>query len=97
MDRKATEQEVFEALKNEAVKRYKVGDNLINMFGFFKGSGNNMIFSGSDFCIDSDGSFCAKSTNCYWLRIMDKKGKWAEIIPTLTKKEAEEKLNCKII
>ncbi|MGB2525667.1 hypothetical protein [Flagellimonas sp. SN16] len=30
-------------------------------------------------------------------KIVYEKGKWAEIIKTMTKKEAEEKLNCKIV
>ena len=86
-DIKATEQEVFEALKNEAVKRgfvkgamytntiglknLKVSDLYFGWDGLHSTSGNGMIF---------------------------KNGIWAEkIVPTKTKEEAEKLLNCKIL
>ncbi len=93
--RLATTKEVTEALKKEAVSRYKVGDYIKDMDGFYLGD-CNMIFDNKSFVIDSDGSFCVKSTNSYWMPLM-KSGKWAEIIPTITKKEAEYKLGCKIV
>jgi len=33
----------------------------------------------------------------YSQRSIFQNGQWAEIIPTMTKQEAEEKLNCKIV
>lgn len=93
----ATTEEVTEALKNEALKRYKAGDLLKNFEGYYNGRLNNMIFKGKDFCVDSDESFCARSTNNYWIKLMDKNGIWATVIPTKTIKEAEELLNCKIV
>jgi hypothetical protein len=90
--KEATEQEVFEALKNEAVKRgFKEGvmfksveknidgKDIIN----FGSMGNNIYFS--------------KNTLFNSRGYIFNFGKWAEIIKTLTKKEAEEKLNCKIV
>lgn len=91
----ATQQEVEESLICEAIKRYKVGDYIKDMDGFYLGD-CNMIFDNKSFVIDSDGSFCVKSTNSYWMPLM-KSGKWAEIIPTITKQEAEDKLGCKIV
>lgn len=93
--RKATEQEVFEVLKNEAVKRgFKEGvyvnnsniydskfENYCMEKGIIKYSNKELIL------------YISKSEHYCFFR----NGVWAEIIPTLTKKEAEEKLNCKIV
>lgn len=86
--KEATEQEVFEALKNEAVKRgfkedvyilspknkhkYKIIENI-----FYYGLENNILSIGGYNIFNN--------------------GIWAEILETISKKEAEEKLNCKII
>ena len=92
----ATEQEVFEALKNEAVKRgFKEGVYIDKLLPFNMGTDKigfdkNQLES-DKFYLHSGGLFCGN------LMLMNHKGVWAEIIPTLTKKEAEEKLNCKIV
>jgi len=81
----ATEQEIFEALKNEAVKRgFKEGVCVKGM-----DSGDSCMLS-SRKSLDYDGALN------FGYDIF-RNGVWAEIIQTLTKKEAEEKLNCKII
>jgi len=96
--KESTEQEVFEALKNEAVKRgfkegayakrtqemlYERGTPIAKEEVLIEN--NVFIFSLEENYISIDG------------RVIFSNGKWAEIIPTLTKKEAEEKLNCKIV
>ena len=93
--REATAQEIFEALKNEALKRFEIGnfiesahDNtrlkIIKRFNFkFFIDHNNLV---SDFGSKDDNSVC-----------LFYNGKWATVIPTMTKKEAEEKLGVKII
>jgi len=94
----STEQEVFEALKNEAVNRgFKEGayvkrnQEMLDERGTPRAKeevlieNNVFIFSLEENYISIDG------------RVIFSDGKWAEIIPTLTKKEAEEKLNCKIV
>lgn len=86
----ATEQEVFEALKNEATNR-----------GYRNGNYR---------CLDSPSLIVNNCKDIYhmyneyiWFGTMEqcncifKDGKWAEIIPTITKKEAEEKFGVKII
>lgn len=93
----ATEEEVLKALKNEAIKR-----------GFKKGVYIEDIYNGNDFEIVSSNKFdyeevpFGKYRGKVSLRdtdgnILFVNGKWAEIIPALTKKEAEKKLNVKII
>ena len=98
--KKATEQEVFEALKNEAVKRvFKEGVCVQDVYNgktekcTTSISSNNFdyekigagINSGKMALRDSDGS------------IIFFNGTWAKIIPTKTKEEAEKLLNCKIL
>ena len=98
--KEATEKEVFEALKNEAVKRgFKEGVCVQDVYNgktekcTTSISSNNFdyekigagINSGKMALRDSDGS------------IIFFNGKWAKIIPTKTKEEAEKLLNCKII
>lgn len=88
--RLATNEEVFEALKNEAVKRG------------FELNANHTITNGKEvvkikeaplrFCyISQENSLLLNN----W-RIFEN-GIWAEIIPTITKKEAEKLLNKVII
>jgi hypothetical protein len=85
----ATEQEVFEALKNEAVKRGFNSDIPIHI------KSRNAY---SYLAKPSNSDFFFKNNCLYlWEIKIFNKGIWAEIIPTLTKKEAEEKLNCKIV
>lgn len=92
----ATTKEVEEALTKEAVKKYKKGDHIKNLGSYYCGD-SNMIFGGEVFAIDSDNGFCAKSTNGFWIKLMDRNGIWATIIETITKDEAEKLLNKKII
>lgn len=77
----ATEVEVFEALKNEAVKRGFVLGSLITPLYDEKNDKDNIFKVGSSFVIEKGklyvrgyGKFCVL-----------KDGKWAEIIPTITK------------
>lgn len=90
---KATEQEVFEALKNEAVKRGFVEGVYLERSGINKDF-NHKLYSCGDF------SYYPKTN------ILDDQngnghifhnGTWATIIETKTKEEAEKLLNCKII
>jgi len=91
----ATESEVFEALKDEAVKRgYKHGVYLKypwyrNEEGIFKIEMNEGDFSHVTKL--TDGGFLLKGTHVFF------KGKWAEIIPTITKVKAEKELGKKIV
>lgn len=84
-DFKATEQEVFEALKNEAVKRGFVEGSLCKWYGRGIIKVNKLRLQGNKLWCNYDNI------------IMDEKGKWATIIPTKTRKQAEKELNCKII
>lgn len=79
--REATEAEVFEALKNEAVKR-----------GFVEGVYYKSLSNGEIVKCLGDYQLCYDHE-----RICFKDGVWAEIIPTKTKEEAEKELNCKIV
>jgi len=86
----ATEQEVFEALKNESVKRGFVGNIYVNLYeiGFVN---NDLLISSEITWKDGWLNYGTKGTAIF------RNGKWATIIKTITKKEAEEKLNCKIV
>ena len=81
----ATEQEVFEALKNEAVRR-----------GFVEGVSCQWECGGvikiKELRFEDNKLWCNDDNI-----IMDEKGKWATIIQTITKEEAEKLLNCKIV
>lgn len=89
----ATEQEVFEALKNEAVKRgYKDGT-------WLKKSGINKM-------MHQELKICGEFEYYPFSNVLDcqdgnghifEKGQWAEIIPTITLSEAEQQLKKKII
>jgi len=82
----ATDQEVFEALKNESVKRYNDGE-YVKRFN-----------SSSLLRVDSEFKSELKDNDLwYGGGIVFRKGIWATIIPTITKKEAEEILGKKII
>lgn len=91
----ATKEEVEEALKNEAVKRgFKEHTFIKDLFepncGSLKQGYDKNECSDEDFQITEFGLFIGNLCVFH-------KGKWAEIIPTITKSEAEQKLNCKII
>lgn len=84
--REATEQEVFDALKKEAVKRgFKEGV-------YFKDVHTKSEFRLSNLHYENDSNDLRGNIGCVFHG-----GKWAEIIPTISLKEAEERLNCKII
>lgn len=83
----ATEQEVFEALKNEAVRRgYKEGV-------YFNSVISNDVFKFNEIYFRGDNSI-VWSKGC---GVIFDNGKWATILKTKTKEEAEKLLNCKII
>jgi len=85
-DVKATEQEVFEALKNEAVKRYDDGE-YVKRFN-----------SSSLLKVDSEFKSQLKDGDLwYGGGVVFRDGTWAAIIETKTKEEAEKLLNCKIV
>ena len=86
-DVEATEQEVFEALKNEANKR-----------GFVDGAWTISVKSNYLWGIESNdfGFGCEGEFQIDEICIFDK-GNWATIITTITKSEAEKLLNKKII
>lgn len=85
----ATESEVFEALKNEAVKRgYKNGNHrCLNSCITESRVEDTYHMDNGDLWYGTN-----VSANCVF-----KKGVWAEIIPTITKEEAEKLLNKKIV
>jgi len=92
----ATESEVFEALKNEAVKRGFVEG------AWFKGcegalKDEVLQIEEIKFASISNG-FASSNTGLYnsdsWIF---HGGQWAEIIPIKTRSEAEKELNCKIV
>lgn len=83
----ATEQEVKIALENEAVKRGFKEGNYKCLYSHEVNEINSLI---KIYCMDLDRLWIESG-------VVYENGKWAEIITTLTKKEAEEKLNCKII
>jgi len=87
---KATESEVFEALKNEAVKRGFVGNQFINIYdlGFVN---DDLIIGGN---LEWDGTylnFGGKGTAIFH------NGVWGSVVHSITKAEAEKLLNKKII
>ncbi len=88
----ATPEEITEALTKEAVKRYKVGN-------YFKcaGSRRTRMFDDNDIVYIEEynnGIYLKGSKNGEWLMI---NGKWAEIIPTITKEDAEKEIGKKIV
>ena len=84
---KATNEEVFEALKNEAVRR-----------GFVKGVYFKSPVSGDNYKFTN--IYFTEATDMAWSKnggVIFDNGKWATIISTITKSEAEKLLNKKII
>lgn len=97
----ASEQEIFEALKNEAVKRgFKEGVyfNGLNDNGDGRHIGcccsKTFEYYNNELSVVTDEK--TWKTNQSNPRIFSN-GKWAEIIPIKKKEEAEKELNCKII
>lgn len=89
-DIEATKSEVFEALKKEAVRRYKVGDYIDCLHHTKYGFVETKIY-------EFDFSCLRLRNNRGYVCCVFQKGKWAEIIETITKEEAEKLLNKKII
>lgn len=85
--REATPEEVKEALTKEAVKRYKVRDYV--EFGIAK---HIRKIKSKNYIYDKEMNVLLNETDGVFVD-----GIWSEIIPTITKQEAEQKLNCKII
>jgi len=89
----ATDSEVLEALKNEAIKR-----GFKKKTWFLNGDNSKQICDGEiELHLGANNSFLGLKFGFYNGLIMDKFGTWATIIPTYTKKEAEKLLNAKII
>jgi len=82
--RLATEQEVFEALKNEAVKRYCNGNYL------------ESVELKNEFMFDGDIKFKHGLLYCNGNTLFAH-GKWAKVLEPITKEEAEKQLGRKII
>jgi len=91
----ATEQEVFEALKNEAVKRGFKEVVYVNNSNIYDSKFKNYCMEKGIIKYSNKELILYISKSEHYCFFRD--GVWAEIIPTLTKKEAEEKLNCKIV
>lgn len=89
----ATEQEVFEALRVEALKRYKVGDWVKS---FFHNGNPVLCISETDFGLNVQKGINCKGTTPK-MPVVYSNGQWAEIIQTITLSEAERQLGKKII
>lgn len=93
----ATEQEVFEALKNEAVKRgFKEGVYITPMYSDGKDyfPDENIINKPLNFHLKVSTLEVDGGDDRYRIFV---NGKWATILKTKTKEEAEKLLDCKII
>lgn len=86
----ATPEEITEALTKEAVNRYKVGDYFKNLIG-----GNELEIEGLDFKYGWEGRNTVHEENSEGILFED--GVWAEIIPTISKEDAEKELGKKIL
>jgi hypothetical protein len=95
-DVEATESEVFEAFKNEAFKRgYKEG---VFLHRPFWDDLNDCVIDKENFPNDMDFYYDKNKDYLeFYGFVVYSKGQWAEIIPTITKEEAEKLLNKKII
>jgi len=93
----ATEKEVFEALKNESVKRGLIDGAIINTLqddlNVDSWINENQNKVGQDISFEN-GNLYAKGYGKYCIF---KNGTWATIIETITKEEAEKLLNKKIV
>jgi len=97
----ATDKEVEQALIKEAKRRgFKDGVKLnVDGIGFYQGYGNDLIITDMNkivFNPDSNGLVARKQGGDYNTAIF-KDGKWATIIETITKAQAEKELNKTII
>jgi len=91
-EREATPQEIQQALEKEARKRGFTIGVWVDNTNICEIGGKYLIYI-EDF--ELLGNIFTVGKDCICL--MNSKGQWATIIPTITKKEAEEKLNCKIV
>jgi len=87
-NRVATEQEVKTALINEAKKR-----GFVKSASFNSLDGNTCNLLGTDFILNRNTLYASDGVN----DVLFDNGKWATIIETITKEEAEKLLNKKII
>lgn len=92
----ATPEEVTEALINEAVKRYKVGDYISPLSNFYYCTNDLKIYNIEFEYCNSSKSLYFISKNGFCIGVF-KNGVWAEIIPTITKEDAEKELGKKIV
>lgn len=90
-DTRANPQEVEAALVNEAKNRYKIGQFVFDEWSQVRMNINQL----SRFVYAREVLFVLNDNNSKI--ILFHNGKWAEIIPTKTKEEAEKLLNCKIV
>lgn len=87
-ERVATREEVLIALEKEAIERgYKKYDYVTELCA----KSDNVIQGSPQYCLDG------KFQLWYGGVVLFKDGQWAEIIPTITKQEAEKLLNKKIV
>lgn len=94
--REATKEEVFEALKNEAVKRGFVKGTWIEWDGHQGQIKGELYWAPGSLCISAPCDIVTtKRPNENFPLMIG--GTWATIIPTITKSEAEKLLNKKII
>ena len=94
---KATNEEVFEALKIEAVRRgFVEGVRITPMFSNGKDyyPDKNIISSPLNFKLKGNVFVVYGGLDEYRIFV---NGKWVNVISTITKSEAEKLLNCKII
>lgn len=93
----ATEQEVFESLKNEAVKKYKKSSCIplnIDLLDGYKNNYQELYFE--KYCrLDDYNRLWVNFGK--WNAVVFDNGKWAEIVETITLSEAEQQLKKKII
>ena len=91
--RKATKEEIETALIAEAKRRGFEKGVMVNQKPAYLGNGSpSVVINGGTFGFSAEYSnMHLGGTGIY------NNGKWAEIIPTMTKEEAEKKLNVKIV
>lgn len=95
-----TKEEVKEALVNEANRRYKPGDIITPLKGYYYGSNGNLVLSASDYIYESSNNrevlAIESATRGYYVGVFVN-GEWAEVVeeekrlPTLEELIAEAK------
>lgn len=91
--RKATPKEIEQHLIQEAKKR---GLDKNDFESLSSNTNNEMYDISKWYYKESRDTLYSAPERCGGKAVYSK-GKWAEIIPTMTKEEAEKKLNCKIV